>query len=61
MNRTQLTYEAVCAVVGRLFLESQHEIQLAAARESELRDKLASVEKQRDEALAAMLNTNTSK
>lgn len=46
-----LKYEDVCRLTGRLFLESQHELErLASLLESERRSR-EKIEKERDDAL----------
>jgi hypothetical protein len=50
-----LDFPTVCKYVGQLFLESRHELEQSRQREAELADRfaiqLATVEKERDDAL----------
>lgn len=53
-----ISFEDVCLYVGRLYLDSQHQIKQLTARANaslaELRQQMAEIEQQRDDAVAAL-------
>lgn len=49
-----LTFEAVCTLVGRLYIESQHELKSLREAAAHANDRAISLEKERDAAILAM-------
>ena len=54
MQGNQITFEEVCALAGRLFLESQHEIRLSVAQNEEQRLRAEKAERERDELVVLL-------
>lgn len=49
------SFEEICKSVGALFLESRHNIQILNSQLNELRVRLVTAEKERDDALKLLV------